>query len=144
MNKAFSELLTAKGWSESHAGHWGGNGQRLLRQSFSNSADEHKAEVVAAREKPIFTSGQTDFVKERVAIEVQFGKYLCIAYDLFVKPLAFYVRDQIDVGIEILAMMPRQSGNPSCVGYYEGALHNIVRKSRGFPAVPLVLVGVEP
>ena len=28
---------------------------------------------------------QTDFVKDRVAVEVQFGKYAFVAHDLFVK-----------------------------------------------------------
>ena len=32
---------------------------------------------------------QTDFVKERVAVEVQFGKYAFVAHDLFVKHLSF-------------------------------------------------------
>src|SRR4030042_4736024 len=44
------------------------------------------------------------FIKDRVAIEVQFGKYSFVAYDLFVKHLAFYIGDHIDVGIEILPM----------------------------------------
>lgn len=83
-------------------------------------------------------------MKDRVAIEVQFGKYSFVAYDLFVKHLAFYVRDQIDVGIEILAMKSLQSNMSSGPGYYEGELYNIIRNGRGVPAVPLVIVGVEP
>ncbi len=81
---------------------------------------------------------------DRVALEVQFGKYPFVAYDVFVKHLAFYVRDQIDVGIEILAMKSLQSHMSSGPGYYEGELYNIIRNGRGVPAVPLVLVGVEP
>jgi len=42
--------------------------------------------VPAPRENPIFSYNQTDFVKERIALEVQFGKYSFVAYDLFVKP----------------------------------------------------------
>lgn len=40
---------------------------------------------------------QTDFVKDRVAVEVQFGKYAFVAHDLFVKHLSFYASDVIDV-----------------------------------------------
>ena len=29
-------------------------------------------------------------------------------------------------------------------GYYEGELYNIIRTGRGVPAVPLVIIGVEP
>jgi len=87
---------------------------------------------------------QCDFVKDRVAIEVQFGKYAFVAYDLFVKHLAFYVRDQIDVGIEILPMKSLQAEMSSGPGYYEGELYNVIRNGRGVPAVPLVMIGIAP
>jgi hypothetical protein len=67
-----------------------------------------------------------------------------VACDLFVKHLAFYVRDQIDVGIEILAMKSLQSKMSSGPGCYKGELYNIIRNGRGVPAVPLVIIGVEP
>lgn len=79
-----------------------------------------------------------------MAIEVQFGKYPFVAYDLFVKHLAFYVGDRIDVGIEILPMKSLQSQMSSGVAYYEGEIYNVVRQGRGVPAVPLVLIGIEP
>jgi hypothetical protein len=113
-------------------------------RKLAKPAEEQKAEIEAAGEKPIFSYNQTDFVKDRVAIEVQFGKYSFVAYDLFVKHLAFYVRDQIDVGIEILAMKSLQSNMSSGPGYYEGELYNIIHNGRGVPAVPLVVIGVEP
>lgn len=59
------------------------------------------------------------------------------------KHLAFYVGDTIDVGVEVLPMTAMQLGS-SGPGYYEGALYDIARQGRGVPAVPLVVVGVEP
>jgi len=144
MNKAFTKLLTAKAWSESRVSYWVTKNEKLIRQTLAKPAEEQKAEIEAAGESPIYSYNQTDFVKDRVAIEVQFGKYSFVAYDLFVKHLAFYVRDQIDVGIEILAMKSLQSNMSSGPGYYEGELYNIIRNGRGVPAVPLVIVGVEP
>lgn len=64
-------------------------------------------EIEAFGEIPIYSYNQTDFVKDRVAIEVQFGKY-------------------------------------SLVAYYEGEFYNVVRQGRGVPAVPLVIIGIEP
>ena len=88
---------------------------------------------------------QTDFVKERVAVEVQFGKYAFVAHsDLFVKHLSFYVSDIIDVGIEILPMKELEREMSSGVPYYERDLLNVIRQGRGVPAVPLVIVGVTP
>jgi hypothetical protein len=81
---------------------------------------------------------------ECLAVEVQFGKYSFVAYDLFVKHMAFYIGDVIDVGIEILPMKELQEEMSSGVTYYEGELYNLIREGRGVPAVPLVLVGIAP
>jgi len=87
---------------------------------------------------------QRDYwMSNRIAIEVQFGKYSFVAYDLFVKHLAFYVGDKIDVGIEILPMKSFQQHMSSGPGYYEGELYNVIRQGRGVPAVPLVIIGVD-
>jgi Restriction endonuclease BglII len=144
MNKEFTRLLTARNWNESRVSYWVTQSEKLIRQTMVKSADVQKAEIEAAGEKPIFSYNQTDFVKDRVALEVQFGKYSFVAYDLFVKHLAFYVRDQIDVGIEVLAMKTLQAFMSSGPAYYEGELYNIIRNGRGVPAVPLVIIGVEP
>jgi hypothetical protein len=108
------------------------------------SPGEQKKEIEATGEKPILSYNQTDFVKDRVAVEVQFGKYAFVAYDLFVKHLAFYVGDHIDVGIEILPMKSLQSQMSSGVAYYEGEFYNVVRQGRGVPAVPLIVIGIGP
>lgn len=42
-------------------------------------------------------------------VEVQFGKYAFIAHDLFVKHMAFYTTDHMDVGVEILPMKALQA-----------------------------------
>ena len=110
----------------------------------SMQPDAQKKVIEEQGKTAIFSYNQTDFVKDRVAVEVQFGKYSFVAYDLFVKHLAFYVGDKIDVGIEILPMKSLQSEMSSGVSYYEGELYNVVRQGRGVPAVPLVIVGIEP
>lgn len=83
-------------------------------------------------------------IKDRIAIEIQSGYSAIDTNELFEKHLAFYIGDQIDVGIEILPMKSLQAQMSSGVPYYEGELYNVVRQGRGIPAVPLVLVGIEP
>lgn len=138
------EFAKAAGWTESRTSYWVTDDYRLIRKTIHLQPDEQKTAIEAAGKKPIFSYNQTDFVKERVAVEVQFGKYSFIAYDLFVKHLAFYVGDQIDLGIEILPMKEMQSALSSGPGYYEGTLYDIARQGRGVPGVPLVIVGVMP
>ncbi len=144
MNKAFAALLHKNQWKESRVSYWVTKNEKLIRKTLTMPATEQKKEIEAAGEAPIFSYNQTDFVKDRVAVEVQFGKYSFVAYDLFVKHLAFYIGDHIDVGIEILPMKSLQAQMSSGVAYYEGELYNVVRQGRGVPAVPLVIIGIAP
>jgi len=144
MNAAFKRLLRKSSWEESRVSYWVTRSEKLIRKTLTMSAEEQKREIEAAGETPIFSYNQTDFVKDRVAVEVQFGKYAFVAYDLFVKHLAFYIGNRIDVGVEILPMKSLQSQMSSGVAYYEGEFYNVVRQGRGVPAVPLVLIGIEP
>jgi len=83
-------------------------------------------------------------VKNRIAVEVQFGKYAFVAFDLFVKHLLFYSGGIINVGVEILPIKKMQSIMSSGVAYYEGEVYNILRHGRSNPPVPLLIIGIEP
>jgi hypothetical protein len=144
MNTNFKRLLANNGWKESRVSYWVTRNEKLVRKTLSMNPKEQKKEIEASGEKAIYSYNQTDFVKERVAIEVQFGKYSFVAYDLFVKHLAFYIGDFIDLGIEILPMKELQSQMSSGVPYFEGEFYNIIRQGRGVPAVPLIILGILP
>jgi len=144
INKSMAKALDDLGWKESRTSYWVTDDYDLIRRTMSLGAGEQKKEIKEAGKTPIYSYNQTDFVKKRVAVEVQFGKYSFIAYDLFVKHIAFYVGNVIDVGIEILPMKAMQAEMSSGPGYYEGALYDVARQGRGVPGVPLVLVGVLP
>ncbi len=128
MNKAFKRFFEDKNWTEI----W-----------VAMAPPHQRDEIEQASSSAIFDDNQTNFVKDRVAIETRFGECSFVGYDLFVKHLAFYMGDKIDVGIEILPMKRLQSQMSSGVSDYEGELYNVVRQGRGAPAVPLVIVGIE-
>jgi len=144
MNKAIRTGFDKHKWAERRISYWVTTDARLIRKTLFMPAAQQKAEIEAAGLKALPSYNQTDFVKDRVAVEVQFGKYAFVAYDLFVKHLAFFVGDVIDVGVEILPMKELQQQMSSGVGYYEGELYNLVREGRGVPVVPLILIGVAP
>ncbi len=144
MNFAFKEGLESTGWDERRNTFWVTDDEKLLRGIYGLSPEEQKQKIQDAGYEPIMSYNQTDFVKDRVAVEVQFGKYAFVAHDLFVKHLSFYVSDIIDVGVEILPMKDLEKEMSSGVPYYERDLLNVLRQGRGVPAVPLVLVGVLP
>lgn len=144
MNRAFMKSLESREWKASRHSYWVTKDEQLVRKTMTLSAKEQKALIEAAGEEALASYNQTDFVKERVAMEVQFGKYAFVAYDLFVKHMAFYVGNRIDVGVEILPMKSLQKHMSSGPAYFEGEFYNIIRQGRGVPAVPLVLLGIEP
>jgi len=144
INREFRRLLQERSWQESRVSYWVTRSERLIRKTLTMAPEDQKREIESAGETPIFSYNQTDFMKDRVAVEVQLGKYAFVAYDLFVKHLAFYVGDRIDVGVEVLPMKSLQAEMSTGVAYYEGELYNVVRQGRGVPAVPLVLIGIEP
>lgn len=155
LNAAMEAGFHKRGWEPRRASYWVTGDAKLIRKTLNMAPEEQKKEILAAGQTPTASFNQTDFVKDRIAVEVQFGKYFAVAYDLFVKHLAFYVGDVIDVGVEIV---PMKSLSASVVGasgararqmstgvpWYEKELYNLIREGRGVPGVPLVLVGVEP
>lgn len=90
------------------------------------------------------TNNQVDFVKNRVAVEVQFGKYFSVAYDLHVKHTFFFLRNDIDVGIEIVPTRAMCLKMDTGVAWYENELANVIREGRSNPTVPIVMIGIEP
>lgn len=144
INERFRQQLTARGWTESRTSYWVTSDHALIRRTLDLPPDQQKQQITEAGHEPILSYNQTDFVKERVAVEVQMGKYPFVAYDMFVKHMAFFVGDLIDVGIEMVPMKCMQQEMSSGVPYYEGALYDLIRQGRGVPAVPLVLIGLAP
>ena len=144
MNKAFASGFRGKGWEQERRSFYVTSDRDLMRRIWHLPAGEQKQKITDAGFEPIATYNQTDFVKDRIGVEVQFGKYSFVAHDIFVKHMSFFVSDAIDVGIEILPMKELETQMSSGVAYYERDLLNIIRQGRGVPAVPLVLMGVAP
>ena len=144
LNKAFKAGFSQRGWCDESRSFGVTADEKALRETTRDLPEKQKAAVDEAGQQPITTYNQTDFVKSRVAVEVQFGRHSFVAHDLFAKHLSFFVSDVIDVGIEILPMKELEASMSSGFPYYERDLLNVLRQGRGVPAVPLVLVGVKP
>ncbi len=140
----FHEMFRNMGWKEGRADFWITGNEKLARTTLEMIPEQQRQRIVSAEEVPIHSYYQIDFMKDRVAVEVQFERHESVAYDLFVRHLGLYVSDRIDVGIEILPMKSLQSQMSSGVPYFEGEFYNVIRQGRGVPAVPLVIIGIEP
>ena len=145
LNTAFDKRFCKHGWKESRYNYYITLNRELMEKSVRMEAKEQKAFLINNGEtEPIYSYNQTDFVKNKIAVEVQFGKYAFVAFDLFVKHMLFYSGGMIDLGIEILPTKKMQSQMSSGVAYYEGEVYNVMRQGRNSPPVPLLILGIEP
>jgi hypothetical protein len=151
LNKLFSQEFGRAGWEESRYRYYVTTDRRQMEELLRLELNEQRDYLKKAGVKhPLASYKQTDFVKERVAVEVQFGKYAFVAFDIFVKHLLFYTGDVINVGVEILpmkALISDPAGGrrmSTGIAYYEGEVYNILRHGRSSPPVPLLIIGIAP
>jgi hypothetical protein len=85
---------------------------------------------------------QIDFVKNNVLVEVQFGKYAFMFYDL-AKFQYFFNENKADVGVEIVPCHNLQKGMSTGVSFGEQLVYDIERLKRHFPAVPVKIILVD-
>lgn len=85
---------------------------------------------------------QVDYVKDKVLVEVQFGKYAFMFYDM-AKFQYFFNERKADVGIEILPCHALHHEMSSGVSYGEQLVYDIERLRRHFPAVPIQVILVD-
>lgn len=145
LNNVFDREFSKRNWIESRYNYYITLNRELMEKSLLMPAKEQKEFLINQGEKePIYSYNQTDFVKDKIAVEVQFGKYAFVAYDLFVKHMLFYSGGVINLGVEILPTKKMQTQMSSGIAYFEGEVYNVMRQGRNSPPVPLLILGVEP
>lgn len=82
---------------------------------------------------------QIDFVKGKVLVEVQFGKYAFMFYDM-AKFQYFFNENKADVGVEIVPCHALKRQMSTGVSYGEQLVYDIERLKRHFPAVPVKVI----
>lgn len=139
INERFESAYVDRQWRESRAP------ANTTSQTLDvDSAEQRQQIMLKAGQGAILLDYQTGFIKERVAIEVQIGKYTFGPYDLLAKHMGLYVGNLIDVGVEILPMQEMAREMSSEISYYEAEAENFIRQRSGVPAVPLIFIGITP
>ncbi len=145
LNNEFKKRFNKSGWNESRYQYYITTDSKIMQELILLPYEKQKKFLIGKGiTDPISSYKQTDFVKDQIAAEVQFGKYAFVAFDLFVKHLLFYSGGVINLGIEILPTKKMQSEMSSGVAYYEGEVYNVLRHGRNNPPVPLLIIGIEP
>jgi len=145
LNKAFKKELHNMGWArEIRTDYYVCEDSDVTRETLHLSKKEQKAYIEARGLVPIPTHNTADYEKDSISIEVQFGKYSFVQFDLFIKHAANYMNYRIDLGVEIVPMKSMELEMSSGPPYFEKHLHEILRQGRIFPPVPILLVGIAP
>lgn len=122
MNQRFKEELEKRGFHE-------------IRDRYDISIPNSKIVIKGAFK-------QVDFAKDKVLVEVQFGKYPFMFYDL-AKFQYFFNESRANVGIEIVPCHSLQKHMSTGVSYGEQLVYDIERLKRHFPAVPVYVILVD-
>lgn len=122
MNQEFRNGFSTRGYSE-------------LRDTYAVTVPNSDIEIPGAFK-------QIDFVKGKVLVEVQFGKYAFMFYDM-AKFQYFFNENKADVGVEIVPSHSLHKQMSSGVSYGEQLVYDIERLKRHFPAVPVKIILVD-
>ena len=85
---------------------------------------------------------EMDFVKERVGVEVQFGKYAFMVYNVCAKMTIFHNEGIIDVGVEIVPLKELAEEMSSGVSYFEQFVWDLERRGVSNIDIPVLILGV--
>ena len=122
LNKAFATQFNSRGFHE-------------IRDKYNITIPNHD-KIISNSYK------QIDFVKNRVLVEVQFGKYAFMFYDM-AKFQYFFNENVSDVGIEIVPCHNLQQQMSTGVSYGEQLVYDIERLKRHFPSAPVYIILVD-
>lgn len=85
---------------------------------------------------------EMDFIKNRVGVEVQFGKYAFMVYNVCAKMTIFHNEGLIDVGVEIVPLKELAVEMSSEVSYFEQIVWDLEHRGVSDIDIPVLILGV--
>ncbi len=84
-----------------------------------------------------------DFVKRKLGVEVQFGKYSFMVYNVSAKMTIFKNLGIIDAGVEIVPMRQLVSEMSSGVSYFEQFIWDLQHRGVSNIDIPVLILGID-
>jgi hypothetical protein len=85
---------------------------------------------------------EMDYVKDKVGVEVQFGKYAFMVYNVCAKMTIFHNLDVIDVGVEIVPIKDLAAEMSTGVSYFEQIVWDLEHRGVADIDIPVLVLGV--
>lgn len=86
---------------------------------------------------------EMDFIKKRLGVEVQFGKYAFMVYNVCAKMTIFNKLDFIDYGIEIVPTKKFAHQMSSGVSYFEQFVWDLEHRGVADIDIPVLILGID-
>ncbi len=86
---------------------------------------------------------EMDFVKEKLGVEVQFGKYAFMVYNVCAKMTIFSKLGHIDCGVEIVPVKAFAEEMSSGVSYFEQFVWDLESRGVGDIDIPVLILGID-
>ncbi len=86
---------------------------------------------------------EMDFLKDRLGIEVQFGKYAFMVYNVCAKMTIFHRLGHIDAGIEIVPVKQFADQMSTGVSYFEQFVWDLEHRGVSNIDIPVLILGID-
>ena len=86
---------------------------------------------------------EMDFVKRKLGVEVQFGKYSFMVYNVAAKMTIFRNLGFIDTGIEVVPLKKMADEMSSGVSYFEQFVWDLEKRGKADIDIPVLIFGID-
>ncbi len=86
---------------------------------------------------------EMDFVKDKLGVEVQFGKYAFMVYNVAAKMTIFKNLGHIDTGVEIVPVKAFADEMSSGVSYFEQFVWDLQKRGVSNIDTPVMIIGID-
>lgn len=129
LNKAFKNELFPLGWK---------NVKEVCEYSQDFYVDGYKSPFKGKRHP----YRDMDFVKNKLGVEVQFGKYSFMVYNVCAKMTIFRKLGHIEAGIEVVPVKELAEHMSTGVSYFEQFVWDLEQRGVADIDVPVMIIGI--
>jgi hypothetical protein len=86
---------------------------------------------------------EMDFIKQKLGVEIQFGKYAFMVYNVAAKMTIFKNLGYIDTGIEIVPVKALTDKMSSGVSYFEQFVWDLEQRGTSNIDTPVLVIGID-
>lgn len=130
LNKSFKREFIARGWNS--------NTRVLCDYPADFYTPEYSPPSVTQK-----AYREMDFIKNRLGVEVQFGKYAFMVYNVCAKMTIFHNENFIDAGVEIVPLKELASEMSTGVSYFEQFVWDLEHRGVSNIDIPVLIIGIS-